>query len=116
MRGVPGSSTAGVGVGVVVGRAGALEPQPIANRAIILRIGAEDTEGPPRAVRRAASLSVATPMRQPASLDGSPSRAQVAATAMRKISLRNLLSKLAVIALAAQPALASPNDQVSPDP
>jgi hypothetical protein len=35
---------------------------------------------------------------------------------MRKISLRRLLSKLAVIALATQPALASPNDQVAPDP
>ena len=36
---------------------------------------------------------------------------------MRKISLRRLLSKLAVIALAtSSPALASPNDQVTPDP
>jgi hypothetical protein len=36
---------------------------------------------------------------------------------MRKISLRRLLSKLAVIALATQPALASPTDQViTPDP
>lgn len=43
-------------------------------------------------------------------------RGHVAATVMRKISLRRLLSKLAVIALATQPALASPNDRVSPDP
>lgn len=36
---------------------------------------------------------------------------------MRKISLRSLLSKLAVIALAASsPALASPSDPVGPDP
>jgi hypothetical protein len=36
---------------------------------------------------------------------------------MRKISLQRLLSKLAVIALAtSSPALASPNDRVSPDP
>src|SRR5688500_15530850 len=36
---------------------------------------------------------------------------------MRKLPLRRLLSKLAVIALAtSSPALASPNDQVAPDP
>lgn len=45
-------------------------------------------------------------------LDGSELRAQLASTAMRKISLQRLLSKLAVIALATSPALASPNEQV----
>ncbi len=51
------------------------------------------------------------------SLDVLGVRTQLAPTAMRKISLNRLLSKLAVIALAtASPALASPTDQVSPDP
>jgi hypothetical protein len=44
-------------------------------------------------------------------------RGHVAPIAMRKIPLRRLLSKLAIIALAtSSPALASPSDQVTPDP
>jgi hypothetical protein len=43
-------------------------------------------------------------------------RGHLGGTVMRKISLRRLLSKLAVIALATSPALASPDDRVTPDP